>query len=172
VLALANYELDKENGIIRDKLTGERCLIVYQEGLENIFKGLSQIFKAGLEVILLESSREGGRHIADLTRKGGKTDIKSSLSLYTKRFSQIGMGKLEISELNLEEARMIARVWNNIFAEMRYEESTYCDYIAGLLSGIYEKLLHASPRVKETKCIGRGDPYCEFHLTLKGSLEI
>ena len=167
MLALANYELDKENGIIRDKLTGERCLIVYQKGLENIFKGLSHIFEAGLEVILLESSREGGRHIVDLTRKEAKADINSSLSSYMKRFSQIGIGRLEISELNLEEARMIARVWNNIFAEMRYGKSTYCSYIAGLLSGWYEKLLHASPMVKETKCSGHGDPYCEFRLTLK-----
>lgn len=167
MFALSNFDFDEDNGIIRDKLTGERVLVVYQKGLESVFKGLSEIFKAGIEVLLLESSRAAGRNIVDSIGKEAKTDIKSSLSLYAKRFSQNGLGRLEVSELKLEEARMTVRVWNNIFAEMRDKESTYCTYIIGLLSGIYEGILHASPKVKETKCIGHGDPYCEFLLTLK-----
>ena len=164
---MVNFDFDEDNGIIRDKSTGERCIVVYQKGLESVFKGLSEIFKAGIEVLLLESSREAGKHIVDSTKKEAKPDIKSSLSLYAKRFSQVGFGRLEVSELKLEEAGMTVRVWNNIFAEMRDKESTYCSYIIGLLSGIYEGLLHASPKVKELKCIGHGDPYCEFLLTLK-----
>jgi predicted hydrocarbon binding protein len=161
---MTNYEFDEKNGIIRDKLTGERCIIVYQKGLENVFKGLSQIFKAGIEVILLEASREAGRHI--VTGKEGKVS-KDSMSAYINRFARIGLGKLEIFEFKPEEASVTFRVWDNIFAGMRYGKSTYCSYIAGLLSGWYERLLHASPTVKETKCSGHGDPYCEFRLTLK-----
>jgi predicted hydrocarbon binding protein len=167
VFALANFDFDEENGIIRDKLTGERCLVVYQKGLESVFKGLSEIFKAGIEALLLKSGSAAGKQIIDSARKGGKIDIKLLLSAYAKRFSQNGLGRLEVSELNLEEARMTIRVWNNIFAEMRDKESTYCSYMIGLLSGMYEGLLHASPKVKETKCFGFGDPYCEFLLTLK-----
>jgi predicted hydrocarbon binding protein len=164
---LVNYEFDEKNGTIRDKITGERCLLVYESGLESVFKGLSEIFKAGIEVLLLESSRASGRHIADSTRKKGKIDTKSFLSEYTKRFALTGLGRLEVSELKLEKATVKVRVWNSIFAELRDKEGTYCSYIAGLLSGMYERLLNASPNVKETKCIGHRDPYCEFHLTLK-----
>ena len=164
---LSNFEFDEENGIVRDRLTGERCLVIYQKGLESVFKGLSQIFKAGIEVLLLESSREAGKHIVDSTDKKAKPDIKRSLSAYKRRFAQVGFGRLEISELKLDEAKMRLQVWNNIFAGIRDQESTYCSYIAGLFSGIYEGLLHISPKVKEVKCIGRGDPYCEFLLTLK-----
>ena len=164
---LPNYEFDEENGIIRDKLSAERCLVVYKSGLESVFKGLSEIFKAGIEVLLLESSRAAGRNMVDSAAKGAKTDAKQMLSAYAKRFAQVGFGRLEVSELNLEEARMTIRVWNNIFAEMRDKESTYCSYIAGLLSGIYEGLFRVFPKVKEVKCIGHGDPYCEFLLTLK-----
>ena len=161
---MTNLEFDEKNGIITDKLTGERCIIVYQKGLENVFKGLSQIFKAGIEVILLEASREAGRHI--VTGKKGKVS-KDSMSAYVNRFARNGLGKIEISEFKPEEASMTFRVWNNIFAGMRHGKSTYCSYIEGLLSGWYEGLLHASPTVKETKCSGHGDPYCEFRLTLK-----
>ena len=169
---MVNYEFDEEKGIIRDKLTGERCVVVYEKALESIFRGLSEIFKGGLEVILLESSRASGKLVADSTGKEAKTSARSLFIEYAKRFSQIGMGRLEMSELNLEEARVTVRVWNNIFAEMRNGESTYCTYIIGLLSGMYEGLLHASPKVEETKCSGHGDPYCEFRLKLKATSKL
>jgi predicted hydrocarbon binding protein len=167
---LVNYDFDEKNGIIRDKLTGERCLVVYEKGMENVFKALSKIFKGGLEVLLLESSREASKNVVGSTGKEAKTDIKRILDAYTKRFSQAGWGRLEISELKPEEAKMTVRVWNNIFAEMRDKEMTYCSYVSGMLSGMYEGLLHACPDVKEAKCSGHGDPYCEFLLTMKGGL--
>lgn len=163
-----NFEFDEDNGIIRDKLTGERCIVIYEKGLESVFKGLSQIFKAGIEVLLEESSRAAGKHLADSVSRDAKTDIKGSLSAYAKRFAQVGFGRLEVTESRLEEAGMMRfRLWDNIFADMRDKESTYCAYVAGLLSGICEGLFHVSPKVKEVKCIGHGDPYCEFLLTLK-----
>jgi predicted hydrocarbon binding protein len=164
---LSNFEFDEDNGIIRDKSTGERCLLIYEKGLESVFKALSRIFKAGIEVLLEESSRESGKQLVDSLGKEAKTNIKSLMGGLTKRFAQVGFGRVEVSELEPERARMRVRVWNNIFAEMRYKESTYCTYVGGLLSGVYEGFLHACPKVEETKCIGRGDPYCEFLLTLK-----
>jgi predicted hydrocarbon binding protein len=167
VAFLANFEFDEDKGIIRDKLTGERCLIVYKKGVENIFKRLSQIFDSGTEPLLLESSRAAAKNIVDSIGKEAKTDVKRSLNAYTERFAQVGFGRVEVCELELEKARIRLRVRNNIFAEIRDEESTYCSYIAGLVSGIYEGLLHKVPRVKEVRCIGKGDPYCEFLLARK-----
>jgi predicted hydrocarbon binding protein len=135
--------------------------------LETVFKALSQIFKGGIEVLLLESSRSAGMQLVDSLGKEAKADIKRSLSAYTKRFVQDGFGRVEICEFEPEGGRMRVRVWSNIFAEMQHGKLTYCDYIAGLFSGVYEGLLHMSPKVKELKCIGHGDPYCEFLLTLK-----
>lgn len=141
--------------------------MVYEKGLESVFEGLLQIFKGGIEVLLLESSRSAGLNLVHSMGKKARTDIKRSMSAYTKRFAQAGFGRIEICEFEHDGARMRVRVWNNIFAEMRHGKSTYCDYIAGLFSGIYEGLLHISPKVKELKCIGHGDPYCEFLLTMK-----
>jgi predicted hydrocarbon binding protein len=162
-----NYEFNEENGIIRDKLTGERYILASKTRLEDIFGRLSQIFKSGIEVLLQESSRTAGKHIADLTGEEVKADIKRLLSEYTKKFAQVGFGKIEVCEFKPEEAEIRFRVWNNFFAELRDGESTYCSYIGGLVSGIYEALLHKSPTVKEVKCIGKGAPYCEFLLTQK-----
>jgi len=164
---MVNYEFDEENGIIRDKLTGERYILVSKTRTEDIFGRLSQIFKSGIEVLLNESSRTAGKHIADLTNEETKDNIQRLVSEYSKKFAQVGFGKIEICELKPEESAISFRVWNNFFAEVRNGESTYCSYIAGLVSGIYEAILHKAPSVKEVKCIGNGDPYCEFHLTPK-----
>jgi predicted hydrocarbon binding protein len=165
---LSHYNIDQDNGIIRDKLTGQRCLVINERALQSVFQALSKIFNSGIEVLLEESSSASGRQMVESIDKGARTDVKSSLSAYMRRLTQQGYGRFEISELELEAARMRIRVWNGIFAEMREKKSTYCTYVAGLLSGIYEGLLHASPKVSETKCIRYGDPYCEFLLTLKG----
>jgi len=164
---LVNYDFDEENGIVRDKLTGERYILINQSGVKSIFKGLSRIFGAGIDVLLEESSREAGKNMVPLTDK--KVDVKSLLNEYGKGFAQRGMGRLEVSELKPEEGIVTVRVWNSIFAGIRDGENTYCSYIGGLLSGVYERLLHASPKFKETKCIGHGDQYCEFRLALKTS---
>jgi len=164
---LANYDFDENNGIIRDKLTGERVFTVSKTRAEDIFKRLAEIFKSGIEVLILESSRSAGKRIADLTEKRMKTDINLLLSEYIKSFAHVGFGRIEVCELEPKKAKMRFRVWNNIFAEMRDGKSTYCRYVEGLVAGIYEGLLHKTPRVKEVKCIGSGDPYCEFLVTQK-----
>jgi len=164
---LGNYEFDEKNGIVKDKSTGERCLVVGESGVKSIFKGLSRIFGAGIEVLLEESSREASKNTVPLT--DNNVDVKSLFNAYAKGFAQRGMGRLEISELKLKEGNVTVRVWNNFFAGIRDGENTYCSYVGGLLSGVYEKVLQASPRFKETKCIGHGDQYCEFRLALKTS---
>lgn len=162
---MANYVFDEENGIIKDKTTGERYILVSKSRTEDIFGRLSQIFKSGVVVLLRESSRTAGKHIADLTTEEKKRNINQLLNEYSQKFAQVGFGKIEISELKPEKFALSFRVYNNFFAEVREGESTYCSYIGGLVSGIYEALLHKAPSVKEVKCIGNGDPYCEFQLT-------
>ena len=164
---MADYDFDENNGIIRDKLTGERCFIVSTTRAQDIFKRLTAILKSGIEVLLLESSRSAGKHIVDLTGKETKTNINLLLSEYAKKFAHVGFGRIEVCELEPKKAKIRLRVWNNLFAEIRDGESTYCRYVEGLFSGVYEVLLHKAPKVKEVKCIGNGDPYCEFLLTQK-----
>lgn len=162
-----NYDFDEDNGIIRDKSTGERCFIVYEKGAEAIFTALSRVFGSGIELLLRESSHAAGKRTVDRIEEEAKTQIKLLLGAYTKKFAQVGFGRIEVCEFEPEEAKLRFRVWNNLFAEMRHEESTYCNYVAGLVSSLYERVLHAAPKVEEVKCIGNGEPYCEFLLTPK-----
>jgi predicted hydrocarbon binding protein len=160
------FKSDGEAGTIIDEQTGERYIVVSKTRVQDIFERLSRIFKSGIEVLFEESSRTSAKHIADLIGEE-KVNNKLLLSTYARGFSQAGFGRIEVCEFKPEKAEMTIRVWNNFFAEIRNEKSTYCSYMAGLMSGLYEELLRVTPNVREVKCIGKGDPYCEFHLTQK-----
>ena len=121
-----NYKFDEENGIIVDKATGERCIIVSKTRLQSIFESLSKIFKSGVEVLLKESSRTYGKNVAESAARTVSADMKLLTSAYATKFAQLGFGKMEICEVNPTKARMQFRVWNNFFAELRTEKSTYC----------------------------------------------
>src|SRR4030042_2023337 len=102
---MQHFEFDEKTGVIKDKLTGERCVIITKARM------------------------------------------------------------IEIVELNLEEAEVKFRIWNNFFAEIRNEESTYCNCVEGFVSGMYEQIMRKPPKVQKTKCVEKGDPYCEWHMT-------
>jgi predicted hydrocarbon binding protein len=40
-------------------------------------------------------------------------------------------------------------------------------YIRGVLDGFFSSLFKVEMEAKETKCIAKGDPYCEFEIKEK-----
>ena len=161
---MVSYEFDEESGIIKEKSTGERYIMVSKTRAEEIFGTLSQIFKSGIEVLLRESSQSVGEHVSDLIGEDAEVEINRLLDEYAQKFAQVGFGKIEFIEKKPEEFELRFRVWNNFFAEIGDGKSTYCGYIGGLFSGICKKIHKKVPSIKEVKCIANGDLYCEFHL--------
>jgi predicted hydrocarbon binding protein len=103
------FEFNSENGIIKDKVTGERCAIITQTRMQEILLRLSEIFQSGAKVIIFEATKAAG-----------------------ERFAK------EVAErVNFERARM------------------------------YKQFLSKTPNIQKTKCIAKGDAYCEWHVAPK-----
>jgi predicted hydrocarbon binding protein len=158
------FEFDGQTGFIKDKITGERCIIITQARMQEIFSRLSEIFQSGANVIIYEASKAAGKRFIKEISGVTKTDKGLILKTAVQRFTDAGLGKIEVVEFNLEEAEVTFRIWNNFFAEIRCEESTYCNCIEGFVSGMYEQIMLKTPKIKETKCVGKGDPYCEWQI--------
>jgi len=161
------FEFDGQTGVIKDKVTGERCVIITQARMQEIFLRLSEIFQSGSKVIIFEASKAAGERFVKETFEITKGDKELLLKTTVQRFTDAGLGKIEIVELDLEEAEVKFRIWNNFFAEIQNEEATYCNCVEGFVSGMYEQIMHKTPKVKKTKCVADGDPYCEWHMALK-----
>jgi len=55
------FEFDTENGVIKDKVTGERCIIITQTRVEEVCKRLSEIFQTGAKLIIFEAGKAAGK---------------------------------------------------------------------------------------------------------------
>jgi predicted hydrocarbon binding protein len=158
------YQFDKENGVIRDKVTGDRCVIITRARMEQIFSRLSDLFQSGAQVIITEACKVAGeRYVAEVPAET-KADPALFLKTAVKRFTDAGLGRIEIVEFKPEEAELTFRIWNNFFAEIHNEEPTYCNCVEAFVSGMYERIIFKTPKIKKTKCVGKGDAYCEWHL--------
>jgi predicted hydrocarbon binding protein len=83
------------------------------------------------------------------------------LKTAVQRFTDGGLERLEVANYKPETLELTFRVWKN-FAEMRNEESTYCDCVGAFTGGVYKQITKKTPEVKETRCSGKGAAYCEW----------
>jgi predicted hydrocarbon binding protein len=156
------YEFDEENGLIHDKVTGDRCIILTKARMHQIFSRLTDLFQSGAQVIINEASKAAGERYAEKVPKQTQADAALFLKTAVQRFTDAGLGKIEVTHLNPEKAEITFRIWNNFFAEMRHEDETpYCNIVTAFASGMYKRVMGKTAGVKETHCIGNGDAYCE-----------
>jgi len=161
------FEFDAQKGVIKDKVTGERCIIITRARVEEICSRLSEIFQSGAKVIIFEAGKAAGKRFVEETSNITKVDKQLFLKTVSQRFTDAGLGKIEIVEFDLEQAEVKFRIWNNFFAGLGCEKSMYRSCIEGFVSGVYEQIMNKTPKIQKTKCVTYGDPYCEWHMTLK-----
>jgi predicted hydrocarbon binding protein len=160
------FAFDEENGVIIDKVTDEGCSFLPKARLEQIFKRLNEPFQPGAQFIIAEALKvEGKCHINEIPEHA-KTDLAAFLASTVPRFKESRAGRIEIVDLNPKKSELPFRIWNNIFAGMYHNDSTYCFGVEPNASGPLEQLTGVTPVIHKTKCLGKDDPYCEWHLTI------
>jgi predicted hydrocarbon binding protein len=160
------FSFDEENGVIVDKATGERCLIFPKPRLEQIFSRLTELFQSGAQVIITEAFKAAGKWYVNEMPEQAKAGRALFLTSAVQRFKDGGLGRVEIVGFNPKKAELQFRIWNNIFAEMYHDDSTYCYCVEAYVSGLLEQLTGKTSEILKTKCIGKNDPYCEWHISL------
>jgi predicted hydrocarbon binding protein len=165
------FTFNKENGVLIDKVTGERCFILPKARLEQIFARLTELFQSGAQVIIAEAFKAAGKWYINEIPEHAKTDLSTFLASAVPRFKESGLGRIEIVDFDSKKSALQFRIWNNIFAEMYYDDSTYCFGVEAYVGGLIEQLIGVAPVIHKTKCLGKGDPYCEWRLTIPQSGE-
>ena len=158
------FTFDDERGIIIDKTTGERGLIFPQTRLEQILTRLTDLFQSNAQVILIEAFKATGKWCVNEVPE--KVDDAAFLKSAVQRLKDGGSGKLEIVGFKPETAEVQFRIWNNLFAEMIYDGSTYCNLVEAYVSGHYEQLTGVTPETQKPKCVGKNYPICEWRFRL------
>ncbi|MCX8154098.1 MAG: hypothetical protein N3E52_06675 [Candidatus Bathyarchaeota archaeon] len=131
------FEFDVENGFIRDKLTGERCIILTKSRIEEICTRLSEIFQTGSKIIIFEAGKAACKRFVEESGNIANIDKHQFLKTIGQRFTEAGLGKIDITELNIEQADVKFRILNNFFAELGCNKTLYCSCLEGFVAGIY-----------------------------------
>jgi len=160
------FAFDEENGVISDKVMYEGCFLLPKARLEQIFKKLTEPFQPGAQVIIAEAFKVEGKWYINEIPEHAKTDLSAFLASTVPRFKESGAGRIEIVDFNPKKSELQFRIWNNIFVEMYHYDLTCCFGVEAYVGGLLEELTGIAPVIHKTKWLGKGDPYCESHLTI------
>ncbi len=74
--------------------------------------------------------------------------------------------RAEMINLNAQNGSIIIRIHDSIECRYVSTQRPNGQYVRGYLTGFFSKLLNSKVEAKEQFCLAKGDPYCEYHLTL------
>ncbi|TRO45752.1 hypothetical protein E2P42_00140 [Candidatus Bathyarchaeota archaeon] len=160
------FTFNEKNGVLIDKVTGEGCFIISKARMEQIFTRLAELFQSDAQVILAEAFKSAGKRCINEIPEHAITDLSKFLASAVPRFKDNRLGEMEIVDLDSKKSALKFRMWNNIFAEMYQDDSTHCFGVEAYFCVIIEQLTGVAPVIRKTKCLGKGDSYCEWHLTI------
>jgi predicted hydrocarbon binding protein len=147
---------------------GERAVIMRSSGYKGLTKGIRERFGSAGEAFLyyngVEIGIEYGKSHRAVGQKLGITDparIFEDITIST--FNCVGYGLAQIVKLTAKPLYVLGRVYNSFECELgRGATKPYSRLIRGMIVGVLTTLFGTEMTVEETKCIAKGDPYCEF----------
>ncbi len=159
--------LEFEKGVVT--YNGTRLIMVSASWLANLQKEIESILgPGGTYVVIRNASYLGGFDIAKKLNEIFKgflleDKIKGYLGFATLR----GWGEFSLQECSLDPLNIVVK-YENSYIKGRYENESEgkCFYFTGIAAIIEEFLKSEGIKYEveaiETKCLAKGDPYCEF----------
>ncbi len=138
------------------------AMVLSREELGRVFSEVKERYGSGGEAFLYHIGRELGEVSGEKYRgrEVGEEFIREDIL----SFQAFGWGVPKVVELNLSRPRIRLRFYDLFESSVVKGEKSepYCHFFRGYLAGLFSRFLGTRVEVMETKCIAKGDPYCEF----------
>ena len=96
----------------------------------------------------------------------GIRDLRGKIQISCDIFKSAGYGAIEIIKVEEEPPYVYIRIYDCIECWLgRKAEKPFSQFIRGTIAGFGSEVFKRRMFAKETMCIARGDPYCEFEVT-------
>ncbi len=131
----------------------------------NFFYSLIQTFSTGGFTILWFQGRGMGEWAgSDIKRLNPALTDTDKLKIALARLQALGWGKFELAEAG---EKFVIRIHDNLECVATADIADYeCSLTRGLFGGLFHILFEKEYICTETKCIKRGNDYCEYVLTI------
>jgi len=143
-------------------LAGKRCLIIRQELMREIMNGVREEWGSAGNVFLYHMGKRAGALLWK-THSHFTERTEETIRILEAIMKSTGLGEFKF-EMNANGSlfKVIVKYSFECENQKQETENGQSQFIRGLIAGIIGELLGKNVEVKETKCIARGDPYCEF----------
>ncbi|RLF03123.1 MAG: hypothetical protein DRJ59_01580 [Thermoprotei archaeon] len=148
-------------------IEGKRAVILRKNFYEGLIKWTWNMFGTGGGAMLYYIGTAIGKRVFEDHFRRASGDIGKLRAINEALFKAMGFGTLRIVSLDLRNKYATLRIENNFECELfmgRGESSS--NLVRGMLNGWFSSLFKTDVRIIETRCIARGDPYCEFVVTV------
>ncbi len=144
------------------------------ETWRTLFQGLIKRFGAGGMTLLWFMGNDAGEGKGlDLIKLKGSLTNVDRIKIALARLQSFGWGVFELVECDEKANKIVIRVKENFEENATKDIKGYQNsFLRGFLVGLMSVLFNSPCRGIETKCVNKGDPYCEFVIRLsqiKGS---
>ena len=143
---------------------GVRSLMMLEQDFQEMIRGLYEKVKETAAVILYHMAYSGGKFLAEYLSRKLRLRGRELLVETLKVYQAAGWGRVELVKCNLHAINIVLRLYDSIECKVfKGLGRPASQFIRGHLSGLLSGLLKTDVRVMESKCIAKGDPYCEFY---------
>ena len=143
---------------------GIRSLIISEVDFKAMIKGIYDKLGDLASMFLFHLAFAGGMSLAKYLSEKLKLKGKELLKEIIKIYQAGGWCKVELVEYDVELLNIVLRLYNCIECKIfKGSGKPSSHFIRGHLSGIVSELLKIKVKFIESKCIAKGDPYCEFY---------
>jgi predicted hydrocarbon binding protein len=149
-----------------------RAIIIGESVIKGFLFGLSQQLGEPISQITLWNMGYGaGKEIWNLIYEWRKAAVKELVELMLKTSIALGwFSKYEIVDYSPVSKYVKIRIWDNWECHARgISGRPESHFLRGIFAGFFTKHFNENCQAFETKCISKGDEFCEFEIKVKES---
>jgi predicted hydrocarbon binding protein len=151
-------EYDKSKAEIR--IVGTDWILIRSSTFRAMMEGTEKMLSSAAEPIWWEIAKHTGTEFAGELLKAG-TDPEEVPTWLETFFTQGGWGVIQ-SKIDLTKKVAVIRIENCATARKSKSNRPVCYFVSGFISGVADAILNEVTDCSETKCIAKGDKFCEF----------
>lgn len=142
----------------------ERVVIFRKAVYEALFNGVRKKFGSAGEAMLYYQGFTIGYEIYDKYVEIANSEKPEDLIEVAKAINMtFGWGIIDKVNIDQRKGAAKLRIYQNFECELgKPNGKPYSQFYRGAIAGLFTKFFGKDVKVQETKCIAKGDPYCEF----------
>jgi len=138
-------------------------MVVRRDVFVDMFGRMRKIFGTGANTIVYELGLATGENDArELMEAFGEGVLVGSLAQLVFLYSAQGWGRPELVDLTLDPVKTTLRIRDNFECAGVLSNAPNSNFIRGHIAGLGKTIFDKTIVCQETKCLAKGDPYCEF----------